>query len=96
MDLCYEEEFDALCAAYPNFSWHVALSGSVALARSKYKVGFIHDIAYDNYLRNHPNPEQADYLVCGPPVMMAAVTTMLEDLGVEQVSIYYDDFGGQT
>ncbi len=56
--------------------------------------GFIHNVIYTRYLRNHPAPEECEYYLCGPPLMIAAVTKMLDDLGVERESILFDDFGG--
>ena len=50
-------------------------------------------MVYENYLKDHPSPEEAEYYLCGPPLMSAAVIQMLEDLGVEQDNILYDDFG---
>ena len=59
-------------------------------------VGFIHKVVYDNYLAEHPAPEECEYYLCGPPLMVKAVLAMLDDLGVEPESIHYDDFGGAS
>ena len=56
--------------------------------------GFIHNVLYENYLKDHPAPEDCEYYMCGPPMMNAAVIKMLEDLGVERENILLDDFGG--
>ena len=56
--------------------------------------GFIHNVLYENYLRDHPAPEDCEFYMCGPPVMNAAVIKMLKDLGVEDDNIMLDDFGG--
>ena len=56
--------------------------------------GFIHNVLYENYLRDHPAPEDCEFYMCGPPVMNAAVIKMLKDLGVEDENILLDDFGG--
>ena len=57
-------------------------------------VGFIHNVLYENYLKNHPAPEDCEYYLCGPPMMNSAVIKMLTDLGVERENIMLDDFGG--
>jgi Na+-transporting NADH:ubiquinone oxidoreductase subunit F len=93
-DLCYQAEFDALAGRFDNFDWHVALSEPRGEDDWSGPTGFIHTVAYDNYLERHPRPEEAEYYVCGPPVMSNAVLAMLEDLGVERDSVFLDDFGG--
>ena len=57
-------------------------------------VGFIHQVLFDQYLKDHPAPEDVEYYMCGPPMMITAVQNMLEDLGVEAENIAFDDFGG--
>lgn len=91
-DLFYDAEFKALATAHPNFSWTVALSDPQPEDGWTGETGFIHDVALHAYLGNHPAPEDCDYYLCGPPLMMRAVTTMLDDLGVEPDSIFFDDF----
>ena len=76
-----------------NFEWHVALSDPLPEDDFQGHVGFIHQVVYDNYLKDHPNPEDCEYYLCGPPPMVAAVVQMLEDLGVEGENILLDDFG---
>jgi Na+-transporting NADH:ubiquinone oxidoreductase subunit F len=93
-DLCYREEFDALASRFDNFDWHVALSAPRREDDWSGPTGFIHAVAHDEYLEKHPSPEEAEYYVCGPPVMSDAVLAMLEDLGVDRESILLDDFGG--
>jgi Na+-transporting NADH:ubiquinone oxidoreductase subunit F len=56
-------------------------------------VGFIHEVLYDNYLKDHPAPEDCEYYMCGPPMMNAAVERLLYDLGVEEENVLFDDFG---
>jgi Na+-transporting NADH:ubiquinone oxidoreductase subunit F len=56
--------------------------------------GFIHEVLYRNYLKDHPAPEDCEYYVCGPPVMIRAVMNMLDSLGVDPDNIFFDDFGG--
>lgn len=93
-DLCYQAEFDALATRFANFGWHVALSEPRDEDDWSGPTGFIHTVAYDEYLGKHPRPEEAEYYVCGPPVMSNSVIAMLEDLGVERDCVMLDDFGG--
>ena len=93
-EIFYREKFDALQSNYQNFSWHIALSDPRPEDHWTGYTGFIHQVAYDHYLRNHPEPEECEYYICGPPVMNAAVIKMLDDLGVEKENIMLDDFGG--
>jgi Na+-transporting NADH:ubiquinone oxidoreductase subunit F len=93
-EMFYTEEFDKLAAEHDNFEWHVALSDPLPEDNFEGHVGFIHQVVYDNYLKDHPNPEDCEYYLCGPPPMTAAVFQMLEDLGVEPENILFDDFGG--
>jgi Na+-transporting NADH:ubiquinone oxidoreductase subunit F len=90
----YEEDFDMLARENDNFEWHVALSDPQPEDDWQGYTGFIHDVLYENYLKNHPAPEDCEYYMCGPPMMNAAVILMLEDLGVESDNILLDDFGG--
>lgn len=92
-ELFYVEDFDRLQAEFPNFTWHVALSDRDIEGWDGY-TGFIHTVLYENYLKDHPAPEDCEYYMCGPPMMNAAVMQMLEDLGVERENILFDDFGG--
>lgn len=94
-DLCYEHEFTELAARYRNFSWHAALSESQHEDEWSGATGFIHTVLLEQYLESHPEPEEAEYYVCGPPVMSRSVINMLEDLGVDKSSICVDDFGGE-
>jgi Na+-transporting NADH:ubiquinone oxidoreductase subunit F len=93
-EMFYTEEFDQLDADCENFEWHVALSDPMPEDNWEGHVGFIHQVVYDNYLKDHPNPEDCEYYLCGPPPMVVAVLQMLEDLGVEPENILLDDFGG--
>jgi Na+-transporting NADH:ubiquinone oxidoreductase subunit F len=93
-EMFYTEEFDDLAAQYDNFEWHVALSDPLPEDNWAGHEGFIHQVVFDNYLKDHPNPEDCEYYLCGPPPMVAAVLQMLEDLGVEPENILLDDFGG--
>jgi Na+-transporting NADH:ubiquinone oxidoreductase subunit F len=89
----YVEEFDAIAAENENFEWHLALSEPLEEDNWTGKTGFIHQVLYDNYLKDHPAPEDCEYYLCGPPMMNEAVQKMLEDLGVEPENIAFDDFG---
>ncbi|MDF1667138.1 MAG: NADH:ubiquinone reductase (Na(+)-transporting) subunit F [Planctomycetota bacterium] len=104
----YVDHFDKIQSENDNFEWHIALSNPVeeekwdepdsetrkALGAKKGYTGFIHQVLFDNYLKNHPAPEDCEYYLCGPPMMNSAVIKMLEDLGVEPENILLDDFGG--
>ncbi len=90
----YVDHFDQIAEENENFEWHLALSEPLPEDNWTGKVGFIHQVLFDNYLKDHPAPEDCEYYICGPPLMNAAVFRMLDDLGVEQENIMYDDFGG--
>ncbi len=89
----YGGEFDAIARANPNFEWHLALSEPQPEDNWTGYTGFIHQVLHDNYLVNHPAPEDVEYYLCGPQVMANAVTRMLLNLGVERENIMFDDFG---
>ena len=93
-EMFYVEDFDQLQAENPNFTWHVALSDPLPGDREDYFRGFIHNVLYENYLKNHEAPEDCEYYMCGPPIMNSSVIKMLKDLGVEDENILLDDFGG--
>jgi Na+-transporting NADH:ubiquinone oxidoreductase subunit F len=93
-EMFYQDEYDALAADNPNFVWHVALSDPLPEDNWTGYKGFIHNVLYENYLKNHPAPEDCEYYMCGPPMMNAAVIQMLKNLGVEDENILLDDFGG--
>jgi len=90
----YGEEYDQLAAENENFEWHLALSDPLPEDNWVGYTGFIHNVLYENYLKNHEAPEDCEYYMCGPPMMNAAVINMLLDLGVERENILLDDFGG--
>lgn len=93
-EMFYVEDFDMLARENDNFVWHVALSDPLPEDNWEGYTGFIHEVIYENYLNDHPAPEDCEYYMCGPPMMNAAVIKMLEDLGVERDNIMLDDFGG--
>lgn len=93
-EMFYVDDFDKLAAECDNFEWHVALSDPAPEDNWEGYTGFIHNVIYENYLSDHPAPEDCEYYMCGPPMMNAAVIAMLRDLGVENENILLDDFGG--
>ena len=93
-EMIYVEDYDQLAAENDNFSWHVALSDPQPEDNWDGLTGFIHNVLYEEYLKDHPAPEDCEYYMCGPPMMNAAVIQMLTDLGVEPENILLDDFGG--
>ncbi|HIF9179800.1 TPA: NADH:ubiquinone reductase (Na(+)-transporting) subunit F [Photobacterium damselae] len=93
-EMFYVEDFDQLAVENDNFVWHCALSDPLPEDNWDGYTGFIHNVLYENYLRDHEAPEDCEYYMCGPPMMNAAVIGMLKDLGVEDENILLDDFGG--
>jgi len=92
-ELFYEDDFLLIEKAFPNFSFHIALSEPQPSDEWRGFVGFIHQVIYDKYLKNHEAPEDIEYYLCGPPLMTNAVTQMLDNLGVPGESVLFDDFG---
>ena len=90
----YIQEFNALQDEHPNFEWHLALSEPLPEDQWRGYTGFIHQVLFDHYLKHHPAPDEVEYYICGPPMMLNACRTMLDNLGVESANIMYDDFGG--
>ena len=88
----YVDEFDKLAAENENFEWHIALSEPQPEDNWSGYTGFIHRVLHDEYLAEHPAPEDCEYYLCGPPMMNTAVIKMLEDLGVSSDRIMLDDF----
>lgn len=93
-EMFYVEDFDMLQKENDNFKWHVALSDPQPEDNWKGDTGFIHNVLLENYLKDHPAPEDCEFYMCGPPMMNAAVINMLKELGVEDENIMLDDFGG--
>ena len=93
-ELFYQDEFEQIASEFPNFTCNVALSDALPEDNWTGYQGFIHQVLHDNYLKDHPAPEDIEYYICGPPMMNSAVFKMLDDLGVEPENIAYDDFGG--
>ena len=92
----YLDEFHQIEKDFPNFSFNLALDRpdpEADAAGVKYTPGFVHNVLYENYLKNHQAPEDCIYLMCGPPMMIASVVKMLDNLGVPPENILYDNFG---
>jgi Na+-transporting NADH:ubiquinone oxidoreductase subunit F len=90
----YEEDFNQIQAENDNFKWYLALSEPLPEDNWTGYTGFIHQVVHDHYLKDHPAPEDIEYYLCGPPLMLEACKQMLGDLGVEPENILADDFGG--
>ena len=103
-ELFYVDHFRNIEKDFPNFKFHIALSEPLPEDNWKVKeslddkgdgyIGFIHQCLFDNYLKNHPEPEEIEYYLCGPPLMNAAVLKMLDEMGIPKDNIRFDDFGG--
>ena len=96
-EVFYLDDFLALEKEYPNFKFYLALDRPDPVADEKgvaYTPGFVHQVMYDKYLKDHEAPEDIEYYMCGPGPMSKAVIGLLDNLGVEKESIMYDDFGG--
>ena len=93
-EMFYVDDFDKIQEENDNFEWHVALSDPQEEDKWDGDTGFIHNVLYENYLKDHDAPEDVEFYMCGPPMMNAAVIKMLKDLGVEDSNIMLDDFGG--
>ena len=91
-EMFYEEDYNELEKENDNFDWHIALSDPQPEDNWDGMTGFIHNVVLENYLKNHPAPEDCEYYMCGPPMMNAAVVKMLKDLGVEDENIELDEF----
>ncbi|MGB9745378.1 MAG: NADH:ubiquinone reductase (Na(+)-transporting) subunit F [Bacteroidales bacterium] len=93
-EVFYEEEFREIEKAFPNFTFNLALSEPKPEDNWTGYTGFIHQVLFNEYLSKHPEPEDVEYYLCGPPMMIDAVLKMLYDLGVPDEMIAFDDFGG--
>ncbi|MBT6621698.1 MAG: NADH:ubiquinone reductase (Na(+)-transporting) subunit F [Gemmatimonadetes bacterium] len=92
-EVFYEDLFRQIEEKFPNFEFHIAMSDPRPEDNWDGYVGFIHQVLNDNYLAQHQAPEDVEYYICGPPIMLQAVQGMLDSLGVEEEMIRYDDFG---
>ncbi len=93
-EVFYTDHFRNIEKDFPNFKYNIALSEPLPEDNWTGYTGFIHQVLYDNYLKEHSAPEDVEYYLCGPPMMNAAVFRMLDDLGVPPENIAFDDFGG--
>ena len=92
-ELFYIDDFKKIEADNPNFKFNIALSSPLSEDNWNGYIGNIHEVLFENYLKNHPEPEEIEYYLCGPPMMTQAVLTMLDNLGVPKDSVLFDDFG---
>ena len=93
-EVFYEEDFRNIEKEFPNFKFNIALSEPLPEDNWDGYKGFIHQVVLDNYLSKHPEPEEVEYYLCGPPIMNESVLRMLDNLGVPKENIDLDDFGG--
>jgi Na+-transporting NADH:ubiquinone oxidoreductase subunit F len=93
-EVFYAEQFRAIEKEFPNFTFNIALSEPKPEDNWTGLTGFIHQALLDNYLSKHDAPEDIEYYLCGPPMMNSAVTKMLDNLGVPEENVAFDDFGG--
>ncbi|KAF3977545.1 MAG: NADH:ubiquinone reductase (Na(+)-transporting) subunit F [Methylococcales symbiont of Iophon sp. n. MRB-2018] len=93
-EMFYIEDFDMLAKENDNFEWHTALSDALAEDNWNGYTGFIHNVLFEEYIKDHPAPEDCEYYLCGPPIMNSSVINMLIDNGVDPENIMLDDFGG--
>jgi Na+-transporting NADH:ubiquinone oxidoreductase subunit F len=89
----YDDQFKEIEKNFPNFSYNVALSEPLPEDHWEGMTGFIHNALFENYLKNHEEPEEVEYYLCGPPMMINAVQKMLDSIGVPQDMIAFDSFG---
>lgn len=92
-EIFYESDFEEIARENPNFSFHIALSDALPEDKWTGSKGFIHQVLFDEYLKNHPAPEDVEYYLCGPPMMTSSAINMLDNLGVQPENIMYDNFG---
>ena len=93
-EIFYTNHFLEIEKEFPNFQYNIALSEPLPEDNWTGYTGFIHNVLFENYLKNHEAPEDVEYYICGPPMMTAAVFKMLDELGVPPENIAFDDFGG--
>ncbi|WAR43501.1 NADH:ubiquinone reductase (Na(+)-transporting) subunit F [Methylomonas rapida] len=93
-EMFYVEDFDMLQRENENFKWHVALSDPLPEDNWTGYTGFIHNVLFEEFIKNHPAPEDCEFYMCGPPIMNSSVINMLLANGVDRENIFLDDFGG--
>tara|TARA_Y100000031_G_C8145291_1_gene349654 strand:+ start:99 stop:374 length:276 start_codon:yes stop_codon:yes gene_type:complete len=89
----YDDDFNNIQNKFPNFSYQIAMSEPLPEDDWGGPTGFIHQALYDNYLKDHEDPTEVEYYMCGPPMMISACESMLDSLGVDPKMIAYDSFG---
>ncbi len=92
-EIFYQEDFDNIKTNFNNFDYTIALSEPLESDKWEGKKGFIHQVIFDEYLSKHEQPEDIEYYLCGPPMMIDAVKKMLYNLGVPDENVMFDDFG---
>ena len=93
----YLEDFAEIEKEFPNFKFHLALDRpdpAADAAGVKYTAGFVHNVMYETYLKDHETPEDIKYFMCGPPMMTKCVNELLDSLSVPPENVLYDNFGG--
>ena len=88
----YTDLFDSLQDEFDNFVWYPALSEPRDSDEWEGDTGFIHQVVYERYLARHATPQKCEYYLCGPPMMVQSALEMLDELGVSEENIHYDDF----
>ena len=91
-EVFYEDHFRKIEEEFPNFTFHIAMSEPRPEDNWDGYVGFIHQVVHDHYLKDHPSPEDVEYYLCGPPLMLGSALGMLDDLGIEEEMIRFDEF----
>jgi Na(+)-translocating NADH:ubiquinone oxidoreductase F subunit len=91
-ELFYQDHFESIAGRFPNFSYHPALSSPLETDDWSGPSGFIHEVVFEQYLKNHPHPNAIEFYLCGPPQMMKACQKMLRDLGVADSQVTFDEF----
>lgn len=91
-EIFYQDYFETMAGHHRNFMFHLALSSPLPEDDWSGHTGFIHDIVFDQYLRDHPNPSNVEFYLCGPPMMIRACNRMLEKIGVPRYQIAFDEF----
>ena len=91
-EVFYEDHFRKIEEEFPNFTFHIAMSEPRPEDNWDGYVGFIHQVVHDHYLKDHPAPEDVEYYLCGPPLMLRSALGMLDDLGIEEEMIRFDEF----
>ncbi|MBF89439.1 MAG: NADH:ubiquinone reductase (Na(+)-transporting) subunit F [Candidatus Marinimicrobia bacterium] len=92
-EMFYDDDFKKIAEKFPNFTYKVALSEPLPEDKWKGPVGFIHQVVHDHYLKDHDDPSEVEYYMCGPPMMITACENMIFEMGVEEEMIAYDVFG---